>query len=374
MITLSVWSSYMLLIMAVGMAIIFAILAQKYAVRIEGQRKVNSLFWSLSYLALFLPAALRGNGVDQDNYFLRYQIYTSQGIEFIKNYRGDTEPLYLLANYLAEAMGGFQWVYILEVSFCLFFVYKALARKINDINLGIAMLMFSGFFYLFLYGLVRMSFAFGVVMYSFRYLEERNLKKYILCILVATGFHYSAISMLVLYIICDKKAYQVDVKKALLQILIGGVAIVGFFGMTTVIMRYNDVLPWLGRYSGYFEAQANLRAVFNATIIFPFLFILFNEGKYIRKCKKFANMYISMALFMIPIAGLSIFLNFGRLIFYLYPALFYLYSYVYQEMNNRVQKAIYLRGLVAFCLLWYLNTLLSGHWHEFLVPYVIGFK
>jgi len=374
MIILSVWTSYVLYGVVIVAASIFAMLAQRYAVVTETKTKVNPLFWSLSFLILFLPAALRGNGVDQVNYYVRYQTYISQGMEYIKSYRGETEPLYLLANYIAKALGGFQWLYILEAGFCLFFVYKAFARKIDDIHLGIAMMTFSGFFYMYLYGLVRMSFAFGLVMYSFRYLEERNLRKYSMFILLATGFHYSAIVMLIVYAVCVAKEYRLDTKKTLLRMIFGGIGIAAFFAMTTVIMRYRNVFPWLGRYSLYFETEANWRTVFSATVLLPLLFILFNEGKYIRKRKRFANIYISMALLIIPIIIASIFLNFARLAFFLYPALFYLYSYIYQEMSDRVQKAIYLRGIIVFCVLWYFYVILSPFWREFLIPYVIGFK
>ena len=87
MIILGVWGSYILYGVAITLASIFAMLAQKYATKVDTKIKVNPIFWGLSYIALFLPAAFRGNGVDQVNYVVRYQTYISQGMEYIKNYR-----------------------------------------------------------------------------------------------------------------------------------------------------------------------------------------------------------------------------------------------------------------------------------------------
>ena len=372
MITIEVKFSYLIFGIIIILASAFASLAQKYAVRVKGSKRANPLFWTLSFCVLFFPAAFRGNGIDQINYLQRYYIYTSQGIDYIKQYRGQTEPLYLLVNYLAEALGGFQWIYILESAFCLFFVYKALERKIEDINLGIGVLLFTSYSYLFLFGLVRMSFAFGLIMYALRYIEEKNLKKYLVFIILAMGFHYSAICMLLLYFVCNKEEYRLNKEKSIYQMILGIIGIILFFCLSTIIIKFVQILPWLQRYSGYFGKAINWRTIFNVAATFPTILILFIEGNFISKKRKYGNIYVTMVIMIIPIAIASIFINFIRIAYYLYPAVYYITSYAYQEMKDKVQKAVFLRLLIVICLVWYFYSLTSEHWKPFLIPYVIG--
>lgn len=352
----------------------FAYLAQKYAVYKKNEVKVQKLFWCISFLFLCLPVALRGNGVDQDNYILRYTLYNKPDLAYAASYRGDPEPLFFLLNLLAAKLGGFQWVYIFEAFLSLYFVYLAFEKKIKEINLGISVFIYATAYYLFLFGLVRMSIAIGMVMYSYHFLEERKFGKYCAMILLATGFHYSAIIMLPMYFILENGIRKKGSRDAWIR---GGVIflfVFMFMAGAFLIVRLQGHFTWLRRYSGYFSGGMNWRVIFNILIMIPIILLAVLYGRYLKQAGKWNGYYMVMLLTITAIVFASMTTGLIRLTYYFYPAGYYLYAHVYQIMSDRREKAVYLRILLLFCICCFLYSFTSPLWKPYLIPYVLFVK
>ncbi|MCQ8212122.1 EpsG family protein [Cetobacterium somerae] len=110
---------------------------------------------------------------------------------------------------------GYKSINLIFSMFLNFYEFKALLYFVNIILIykGIkaiypqyqkyvwSFLYFYGPYYLFWLTAIRQSIAISIVIYSYHFLYENNVKKYTLCILIATLFHKSALLMLVMIFI-----------------------------------------------------------------------------------------------------------------------------------------------------------------------------
>lgn len=105
------------------------------------------------------------------------------------------EPLYLTLNYLIHFTGSF---FLLKLSIAVIFVVGTMSMVYKYSHSTVVSCLFF-FMYGFLYlgfNEMRQAVATGVVCFSFQYLVEKQLWKYLLGVTIAYFFHYSAVVML----------------------------------------------------------------------------------------------------------------------------------------------------------------------------------
>lgn len=372
MIMFSELQSYLLYYGAILLATIFAGLAQYLVTFNNGNRVVHPFFWALSFFCLFLPAAFRGYGVDHDSYTMIFDSVGQRGWSFLEEYSGFPEPLFIVVNFIADYLGDFQYVYIISAFISLFFTYKAFARKVNETNLAICVWMFSTLFYITLFGLVRIGIAVGIITYAIRYIEEGKIMKYSAYVIMATLFHYSAIVMLPLFFIFKGNFSDVSriksIKKAWLSVFI----LIGIFVAASYIMKWFEGVSWIVRYSGYFEGTT-MSSINNMAGQYPLIVLLLVFGRDIKRQTKYGSLYISMFIAMMTFVIGSIFVSFTRLAYFLYPATYYLYSYVDGTLKNESLKMLYAMVLFVLMTAWFLYGFSSDLWRPLLIPYYLFF-
>lgn len=103
------------------------------------------------------------------------------------------EPLYVLTTHLLNAIFGHpQSLFVAFSAFFVFSVVYLYSRYTS--NVGLAVFIFYCLnLYWTVFNEVRYGFAIVIVMYSLQYIFERKLWQYCVCMLLAFGFHYSAI-------------------------------------------------------------------------------------------------------------------------------------------------------------------------------------
>lgn len=167
--------------------------------RLRYGKKTYSLFW-FAMIPLVLVGSLRYRvGTDytfylenqfqiilklrQPDYWqvLNYEIGFEKLVEFCGNYLGNVELFFP----------------IVSISF-LFFVTLFISDQSENRVLSIILLVLSGF-YNFSFNIIRQTLATAIFLFGIRYIQQRKLLKYGICILAATAFHKMAILYLPVY-------------------------------------------------------------------------------------------------------------------------------------------------------------------------------
>lgn len=156
-----------------------------------GRKRYNLQIWSI--VPLFIVASIRYNvGTDYEEYVnIFYRI--SMGINYTK------EPLYRLLNsYVAKLGGTYVAVFAICAFLFLYFTYSQIIKDSIYPGLSVILLFGTTYYFCFLNGM-RQLIAAAILLYSIRFIEEKDLFKFSLFVLLATGFHYSSILFFIIY-------------------------------------------------------------------------------------------------------------------------------------------------------------------------------
>jgi transmembrane protein EpsG len=159
------------------------------------------------FLSLWLFCGFRNEvGPDWDSYkeiltfdFSFWRIISLQAVK-----ESAVEPLYLLLEWVVKLFnGGINELNIVICLLTLILVFKTVRRLNCFPLLGILIFMAHGYFFLF--SQLRQGIAIGLFFYAIPYIQEGNFRKYLICMLLATGFHFSALILIPLYFVLRKR-------------------------------------------------------------------------------------------------------------------------------------------------------------------------
>lgn len=154
--------------------------------------KKNRFFY-LSALPFLVVASMRYYvGTDYGTY-LRLQIP-----EVLYGIYDRVELLYRYVIKLGDAMGNYQWIFVLTHLLILFFLWKHLKEYSIDIRWSVFVFMFGAMFNISL-NLMRQYIAIAICMYGMRYIYKHQMLKYVICVTIGCLFHVSVIVFLIFY-------------------------------------------------------------------------------------------------------------------------------------------------------------------------------
>lgn len=159
---------------------------------------INKFFYYFPIAVLGVVLGLRyGVGVD---YFSYEQMYISQKWHSI--FEGNSGEFIFGFIYFVCFRLGLPYAFVQILLNFIFFVffYKAFESKKTVFPWVIIFLFLTGFLFLYL-NIQRQGIAFSILLYALRFVENRNLIKYLLCIMLALGFHFSSLLFLPVYFI-----------------------------------------------------------------------------------------------------------------------------------------------------------------------------
>lgn len=149
----------------------------------------------LAFLAIFRSPSV---GADYKTYIhlydaIRTNTLTAQELEWLS-------PGYRILNTIfAFFFGNNYWIFFSFITFLtLFFLYKAIWNESKNPMLSLFMFLSFCLYYQF-FNQFRQMLAIAIVLYSYKYLKNKNIIKYIFFILLATSFHKSALIMIPIY-------------------------------------------------------------------------------------------------------------------------------------------------------------------------------
>ncbi|MCM3018699.1 EpsG family protein [Priestia megaterium] len=384
-IELNTLESYSVYFLSIFLATFFAYLSDKFSYKNKnGNYKVNKVFYTLSFLSLFLPVGLRGFGVDYGTYLNMYENVNLLGDNYFSQYTGTPEPFFAVLNYaIAHTLNNFQFLLMFSAFLSLFFIYLNLSRYVKKVSMAMYIWSYSFTYYLLLYGLVRMSIAIGITAFAYKYLETRNFKKYLCWCIMGSLFHYSALIMIPIYLLVNPVSINSSNDNEKQLDLFKFVSLIIFIIpiLFIIVQKFFPLLfggfSWFSRYSTYFEIEGNWRVINNIVGMAPLFIIILSWNKYFNILIYRSNLYIKLFLVIIGIGITSVVFPIHRVAYYLYPAACYLYASVwklpFEQSRRKYTIVLYNYLIFIFGLAWiYLSIFQSDLWKPYLIPYYLN--
>ncbi len=274
--------TYVFYFTTVFISTMFAGLAQNRAyVDKKGKKVPKRIYWFISMAILIFVMGFRANsvGVDDLNYLRGYNIANS--VDIFQYYKEHvTEPgFYLLYKLVYYVFNDFQWLIILTSTFTIFCFYKAFEYEIENISLPLAVFIFSTTQYFYYFGIIRLGLAVAIIVFAYRYILENKKKRYILMVLLATLFHYSALFALVLLFI-KKDKYNKFKRNTVVKLVL--IIPVAFYYVRLFIYPFITA----SKYQKYIASSQIISLGF-ITSIPLFILFLFHYNKFITYNKNY---------------------------------------------------------------------------------------
>ncbi len=282
-----------------------------------GDKKSKYYFFIslIPFIVLFLISALRYK-VGRD--YTDTYVYTFNKIlQGSQNIRADLGFL-LLNKIIIWFDGSAQWFFVLTSFIINFFVSKSIFKQSKNKMLSFFIYICGTFFFFSLNG-IRQAIAMSFFYYSFRYVKEKKLYKYIICNLCGFLFHNSAILFLPLYFILSKNFSKKIKAFILVIVIILSNVIVPIIINMLISTKYGMYLT-----NGAYEALSTFNL---STFINIFIWLAYELG--IKKKDDMDNIYsnchfigilVSLFLTRIPLA-IRIFVSFRYVEFLSVPNL-----------------------------------------------------
>lgn len=298
---------------AIFIAAILAWLSQKFAKDKDNTFKLNKILFYLSLTVLLIIMGCRqsGVGVDDWQYKVIFNDVRENGvINVFCNLK--IEIGYLIINRIVGLFTDNFQIFLFIISFIsLLFFYKALEYERKNINYFLAFFLFGTMLYLYFFGIIRLFLAVGIVSYALRYLFENNKKKYIIFIIIASLFHYSALFMLIFLFFYLGKSKNMD-RYHIIEFYV--ILVIALIFISAIISNF--IAPSIQRYSGYTMKNFKIDLSDFDKVPIILLSLLFYK-KIDNKNKKEMEFYIIFYSTAIVISIFDSLVNIGRIQWYL---------------------------------------------------------
>lgn len=191
-------------------------------------------------IQLFVISAIRvDTGFDFDDYKNIFLEISNLSIKDFLTF--PIEKGYELLNaIIAVFTQNFQWVVIIT-SFLTIFLLTIVIYQYSKYY-TLSFLLYIPFFYFFTLSGIRQGLALSISLISFRFLKEKKFFKYLLVILLAASFHYTALVMIPAYFVLNIK---LDWKR---MSVIGALAFLVYLFTEKIFLLMTRLIP---KYAGY---------------------------------------------------------------------------------------------------------------------------
>ena len=252
------------------------------------------IFLTISFsLAFFISGWRNGIGTDFFRYQTNYQYITSSKSILYGSRDLGIEPGFVIINHIVKYIfNDVQYVFIVSSFITLLFIYMAIWGLKEKINTGMALFTYLLLFHNISFNAVRQFIAISIIIYSFKYISKRDLSKYILFVLIASSFHYSAIMMLPLYFLFgDTKIQKIN-------------KLFAFIWIVFILIFLNDLIGNIDKlllpfgYSDYLQANFSNEIKIGAIIErLPFILVIFACKNKVVKYDMNSSIYIDAIFF-----------------------------------------------------------------------------
>ena len=300
---------------------------------------LSSMYLVVIGSILFLLAAFRdGIGYDYENYRRIFSLIT---IDKVPQGSSNVEWGFYLLNVISYS---FTIVIFISALIAIPMKIKLICEYSEDGLLSLIM-YFTSVFIMFDMGVIRQGIAITFMLFSVKYIINRDFKKFLLVILCGSLFHITILVTIPLYFLSymefDRKVIYGASFIALLF---------SMFKVTTIIFRLLSMLPL-----GTISYKLNYYLNSNQRIIFLVLFVEFFKVKNIKdkKALVFLNGYFLSILVMGFFSSVDIIGGRGSM------GLYFMQVFLFAIMIKRIERKPLKLALFAIVVLLSINTMLG---------------
>lgn len=316
--------------------------------------KYKKIFIVLSAGTLLAFWGIRGNifngiysGVDYNSYKNWFNIIEQLPLSLIINDIGFN----VLMLIIKKVTNCFELFIFLSTAFFIYSIYKYAIDHNKEYLLTIYLFISFGIFELGLTA-IRQWMAGSVFLLSIKYIRDQKLWKYLICILIASLFHNSAIILIILYPFVNIKK-----DKHILKIIICG--IVGI--IATILIKQGILIDFIYKIAPlYAQKHQNLGSELNAnytvfiisTAILSFIMINRNTYNYIKEKYNYQLSYLILLCLFAFLATQNFMIN--RMLQYFMPAIPLVVPNVLDTIENKKIKNLMIVCTICFFLAIYI--------------------
>lgn len=339
----------------------FAYLASKF----ENKKILTVIF---SIIAILIPSYLAGVrdlniGTDVAVYgkpFFNRAVESSSFDRYSKICKTDLG--YRIVNYVVSRFTNNINIFLFVIEFLIIgIVYVAFYQRRKEFPIWLCMLCYFFLFYNRFLNLLRQGLAVSIVIYSYKYLEKDDLKKYFIGVIIASFFHPTAIFAATLYLI------KLLLKSKSKNVLIPIISMV----MLALILGYGKILSFLinnlgivsDRYIIYLPSRAFIFNFVETILLSSFVILALLFSKKMNKINSNNTLYLLIGFFGIILTQLSGVADYADRIAFYYTGIFpIMLSTVPRYVGkNKIDKNVLTYIIIfLFFLFWYWKFIKMG--------------
>lgn len=290
-------------------------------------------------------------------------------ISYLKFY--SKEPLYYFLNYICSRISTNYHFFLFVLQFISSVIlYKILYDYRHKISVTFMVFCYLTIWYNTSFNILRQTTAVMIIIYAFKYLKNNNSVKYIICVIVASLFHVSALvcffNILLQYIskFRNRKLYYFISTVGLIM------AVIFINELFNLILSKVSIFS---KYQMYIHQDANIRIPYLIVKIVILLFLfLFSVGIFGKIKNKEIELLLNLGIIDSILYFSSAFVKFGyRLSYFYLPHLIILIPEIQSNIKIRTNRLIFTVVSVFLLLFqWYVRYFVIMY--DGVVPYIFS--
>ena len=262
----------------------------------ENKYKAEIVFFTCIGLIIpFLISALRYYvGTDYGNYIRVYNQFS--GINFWELILNNHELLFITVikiSYNPQVMFAIMAFLTITILYFSIFKYK------EKLSLGFMFFLYLFLFFTSSFNIMKQGLAIVIIAYSYKFIFNKELKKFLITVFIAALFHVTALIFLPFYFVHNNSK---NTKKTIQKII----KIIYIILMICVVLNYNLVINWLTKISFFEEfslysnevSSNNFEFIINIMLLLIILIFRKRLINYDEKNKIFIFMFIINCILM----------------------------------------------------------------------------
>lgn len=286
-------------------------------------------------IIMFFICGLREPIFTDDLQYARI-FYSLKG-DFFNVFKNQNEKGFLFLNYVISIFTDeYKIAQIVFIGISFIFLYKGIVR-LQEITQASFIVMFYFFVLLFRFsgaGLIRIQMAVSIFIYAVSYIN-RNIKRFILLIAIASFFHRSSLAALILLLpICFEKFLR---KRKYTTLILMAITILIFLLLDPFISSLASFLG--GKYSNYVNVTNFSLSILSFFYLFCFMYVIYIKRFIDQKNRGFYRLNIYM--FFVAIVFDLFFTGktaFGRINFYFLCSYPFLMGMIWKNTKEKFPK------------------------------------
>lgn len=311
----------------------------------HSQTAISMGFMLISFCLFWGLAAFRYEvGVDWETYLIGYNRINS-----LSNIGDYYEIGYGFLNFVCKKLfNNFQAVIIISSALTGGFLWKTMYRDADSLPIALLGLIAANL-YTMSFTVIRQFVAIAIISISIPYIEQKKFWKFLLVLILATSFHYTAAIFTVVYYFCNQKSNRLITWKNIMFVMCVAFVLVNLNSILDSAIGIASSLR--DNYTSYASVNTLGKDIKEVIMLIPVPAYAIIYRKKLIELNPNNRVYIWMSVFMIILKfiGLTA-VNFSRLYYYFIISMPILFSYA-GKITKKEYKLFLIFAVVVYSAL-----------------------